>query len=399
MRDNPVRASIQESWSGQNRTYALTANMPNASGLGGWWEFGERAPMLLHEFMHDHRDEVLAACGAELQNAEASAGVLDMVKDFYDEMIRAMRRDSGIPESFSPLPQGSEVAARLGRERQRAGVALTKVAAVFGAISQAVAKTGARYELSISADEYKLLNQCLDAGVATSIENYWQRDKTQTAQRTTETFGYLAHELRNALGNANMSWRLMRAGDMNVRGRTGDVLNRNLLRMGMLIAQYLSTARQEAGHPLPLSPVSMASVLRDLEASTLADRGVRIVLEVDELLYVAADELLLSSAVGNLLHNAVKFSHDDGVITISAYAEEDVAFIRIDDACGGLHGVTLEDLCRPFATERQSKQPGSGLGLAITRSAVQAMNGALRLVDRPGSGCTFVMCFPLLTPA
>jgi signal transduction histidine kinase len=352
--------------------------------------------MFLHEFMNQHREEILAACGEELEREEHGPDAHQEVREFYDEMLRAIRRDSGIPDSYSPLPGGSDTAARLGVEHYRAGIPIAKVPAIYGAISQAVAKTGERYELFIAAEEYKLLNKCLDVGLATSLENYSQRAKSRAAAQTTEVFGYLAHELRNALGNANMAWKLMRVGKLEVQGRTGDVLDRNLHRMGMLVAQILASARAQDSRLPPFAPVQVAAVLRDVEAAALPDRGIRIVLEVDEALFVRADELLLTTAIGNLVHNAVKFSKDDAIIRLCAQAQDDVVSIQVDDECGGLGRSELGELCQPYVTQRLGSQPGVGLGLAITKSAVETMNGELGVLDRPGQGCTFLLCFPLL---
>jgi signal transduction histidine kinase len=354
--------------------------------------------MQLHEFMNSHRDEILTACDIELEHSEHAPQVRRYIAQFFDEMLRALRRDSGIPESYSPLPGESDTAARLGADHQRAGVPVTKVAAVFSAISQAVAKTGELYELSITAEEYKLLNKCLDAGIATSIEKYWQRDKSEVNQRITERYGHMAHELRNALGNANMAIKLMRAGDLEIRGRTGEVLARNMARMGSLIAQCLGSIQVEVGKPPPLGAVLVASVLRDLEASALPDRGVSIVLEVDEVLFIEADEMLLASAVGNLVDNAVKFSRSDAVVRVGAWAEGDAAVIEVDDECGGLGKDELCKLCEPYSTRRMGSRKGLGLGLAITKQALEAMNGEMRVIDRPGQGCTFRLSFPLLRP-
>lgn len=355
--------------------------------------------MFLHEFMGVHREEILANCQLELSKQEHGPETLEYLRDFYDEMLRAIRRDSGIPDSHSPLPHGSDSAARLGVEHQRAGLAAARVPLIFGAISQAVAKIGERYELSIAADEYALLNRCMDAGIATSLENYCQKDRSHSSERTTEVYGHLAHELRNALGNANTALKLMREGNSGVQGRSADVLSRNLLRMGTLIAHCLTSAQADAGIAPLLLPTHVATVLRDVEASALPDRDIHVVLEVDEVLYVAADEMLLTSAVSNLVHNAIKFSREHSVVRVSAHAEDEMVSIRVDDECGGTGGATLEELCEPYVSQRAGSERGFGLGLSITKAAVVRMNGDLQLVDRPGAGCTFVMGLPLLKPS
>jgi signal transduction histidine kinase len=197
-----------------------------------------------------------------------------------------------------------------------------------------------------------------------------------------------------------MAIKLMRAGDLEIRGRTGDVLARNMARMGSLIAQCLGSIRVEVGKPPPLGAVHVASVLRDLEASALPDRGISIVLEVDEVLFIQADEMLLASAVGHLVDNAVKFSRHDAVVRMHARAEGDAAVIEVDDECGGLGSDQLSDLCEPYTTRRavSRKGLGLGLGLAITKQALAAMKGEMRVMDHPGQGCSFRLSFPLLKP-
>src|SRR4051812_34744189 len=108
--------------------------------------------MRLHEFMTAHRAEILSDCHASLDEAQEGASLSVYIADFFDETLRALRRDSGVPESRSPLPGTSDTAARFGQDRQRAGAPITKVPVMFAALSQAVGKTGERYGLTISAE-------------------------------------------------------------------------------------------------------------------------------------------------------------------------------------------------------------------------------------------------------
>jgi len=351
--------------------------------------------MHLHEFMTTHRSEILEACHFELR-AEPDDRLAGYVADFYDETLRAIRRDSGMRESSSPLPGSSATAARFGAARQSAGLPITQVPIIFAAISQSIGKTGERYDLTISAEEYKLLNSCLDAGVATSIENFWRRDKDRESQLITERFGFMAHELRNALGNADMAFRLLRAGRLDIEGRTADVLARNLVRMEALVAQCLSSVRLEVGVAPHLVAVHAASVLRNLEASAIPERGITIELHADEDVFVLADEMLLTSAVGNLVHNALKFSPPGAVVRLVARSFEGSAFIEVEDHCGGLSDQDPTKLFEPYAKRHEGNGNGTGLGLSIAKRAVEAMDGDLSVINRPGDGCVFAAKFQLL---
>jgi hypothetical protein len=206
----------------------------------------------------------------------------------------------------------------------------------------------------------------------------------------------LAHELRNALGNANMAFKLLRQGGLDIGGPTGDVLARNLALMESLVAQCLGSARLEVGGPPVLVPTRVASVLRDLEAASLPDRGIHVELDADESLQIAADEMLLGSAIGNLLHNAVKFSPPMSEVGLCARAEGDFVVIDVDDECGGLRTRNTEDFFQPYVKKQQGNHQGTGLGLTISKRAIEAMGGSLNVIDKPGHGCTFSARFPRL---
>ena len=345
--------------------------------------------------MTGHRDEILAECLRGLDQTDAE-NLGAYVADFYDETLRALRRDCGIRESTSPLPDASDAAARFGADRQRAGLPVTRVPVIFAAISQALGSTGAKYDLTIAAEEYRMLNRCLDTGVATSIENYWRRDKDRENRVLTERFGFLAHELRNALGNTNLAFKLLRSGSLDVHGHTADVVARNLARMESLVAQCLTSVRLEVGVAPALAPVHVASVLRDLEASAMPERNVTIVLELDEQLFVLADQMLLTSAVSNLVHNALKFSPANATVRLVAQASQDSVWISVEDQCGGLGNATPETLFEPYVKRQEGNRTGTGLGLSIAKRAVEAMNGELSVEDHPGHGCSFKVRFPHL---
>ena len=352
--------------------------------------------MHLHEFMSHHRDEILDAAYAELVDMDHGIGLAHYADQFLDEMTSAVKRDSGVPDSTSPLPASSEAAARFGEDRQRAGLPVTRVPVLFAAISQGLGKTGERYELTITAEEYTILNRCLDTGIATSMENFCQQNEARENQRITQSFGFMVHELRNALSNTNLAFQLLQASHLNVNGPTGDVLGRNLARMETLIAQCMGAVQLEVGAAPDLAPVHVGSVLRGLEAAAVPDRGIRVQLELEEGLMISGDEMLLISALSNLLHNAIKFSRAGSTVRVSAKAAGDRIHIEVADQCGGLNQEDPSELFEPYVKRREGSQKGTGLGLSISRRAVEAMSGELSVVDHPGHGCVFVARFPAL---
>jgi signal transduction histidine kinase len=102
------------------------------------------------------------------------------------------------------------------------------------------------------------------------------------------------------------------------------------------------------------------------------------------------DEFLLTSALSNLVQNAIKFSHDGATVVLRSCAEENVALVEVEDACGGLPKGKQSSLFAPFV-QGGAHGRGFGLGLAITRDVVRALGGDVTVRDVPGDGCVFAV--------
>lgn|GEM_PF-5347431 len=298
--------------------------------------------MLLHEFMVVHHAEILEICRKKLRDdVMGAAELLRDVELFFQELLYALRHHDGVAGAPAAPPGRSSSAARLGERPQRAGLPPAKVPGIFGAISHAIGQAGERHGLAINADEHDVFHQRIDAGVATSIENFWCCEKAQQERRVSERFGYLTHELE---------------------------------------------------------PVRIATVLRRLQASAIPGRAISITTELDESLFVNADEPQLTSAIGNLLRNAVKFSSPGGHVVMRCRSDDAGVVIEVEDECGGLVEAEPARLFRPYVKGAE-RSDNIGLGLAITKHAVEAMDGHVSVENRPGQGCTFSLTFPPARPS
>jgi signal transduction histidine kinase len=111
---------------------------------------------------------------------------------------------------------------------------------------------------------------------------------------------------------------------------------------------------------------------------------------------VSADEMLLVSALSNLVNNAIKFSRTGGHVTLSCRTDHRNVLIEVEDECGGLSD---GDPALAFVAEApENISQKLGLGLTITRRAVEAMNGSLYVENNPGHGCLFGVAFPPAQP-
>jgi len=294
-----------------------------------------------------------------------------------------------------------EMAALHGRDLLERGFTLEEVVRDYGNVCQAVTNLAFETGAPIEVDEFRTFNRCLDNAIAAAVSEYAHR---QSAVATEDDFqavnsrlGPLAHELRNYLQTATLVVRAIKAGNVGISGATGAVLDRSLLGMRNLIDRSLAEVRVTAGLPARLQPVHLAKFLGEVAASASLDsraRGCDFTLTpVDDHLTVHVDREMLSSAVGNLLQNAFKFTKRHTDVQLRAYVDEDRILIDIEDHCGGLPDDAEEKLLLPFAQIGEDRS-GLGLGLEICRRSVEANRGVLRVRNLPGSGCIFTIDLP-----
>jgi signal transduction histidine kinase len=99
------------------------------------------------------------------------------------------------------------------------------------------------------------------------------------------------------------------------------------------------------------------------------------------------------SALSNVVQNAIKFTRPGGSIVVRTHAEGGLVRLEAEDECGGLPPGTAEGLFQPFVQGARDRR-GVGLGLAIVRRAAEAHGGTVRVQNKPGIGCVFIIELP-----
>ena len=107
------------------------------------------------------------------------------------------------------------------------------------------------------------------------------------------------------------------------------------------------------------------------------------------------DARLLQQAIGNLLHNALKYSPPDKVVHIALAEEGGQITLRIVDEGIGIPAEDLPHLFEPFhRAANVGAIHGTGLGLAIAKEAIELHGGAIAVESRVGVGTAFIVSLP-----
>lgn len=354
----------------------------------------------LHEFMAQHRAEVLRVCYDKinaLSPERAPAELGDAFGVMYDEIAGALRRDfepssSSRPES--PLPDGnSDAALQFGTDRLNRGYSIGKALRHVTTISDAVGEVADRGDLAFTAREYQRFNVCLDVVASAAVQQYWDVERAGISPDASKRMGFLAHELRNAVSVARLAFDTIRSGEIGMHGRTAAMLDRSLVRLESLASQTLLAVHLHADVAREGTKIDVRKLLCELSDDAPQQRGIRVLVEATPGISIVADEHLLTSAVSNLLQNAIKFSHDGAVVRLRAVEADNHVIIEVEDECGGLPPGDHDELFRAHV-QRGANRQGYGLGLAITREAIEAHGGSTTVRDLPGKGCVFSVTLP-----
>jgi signal transduction histidine kinase len=328
---------------------------------------------------------------------------------FLDQLIETLASEQ--PSAHDRAVEGSSrrgkfsselgaTATLHGRDLFRVGFTIEQVVRDYGDVCQAVTNLAFETGASISVDEFRTFNRCLDnaiAGAVTEFSRLAPASDDDSLNSFSSRLGPLAHELRNCLQTATYAAKAIRIGTSGIGGATASVLDRSLLAMGNLIDRALAEVRVTAGLPPRVQPIHLAKFLAEVEAAASLDaraRGARFrVAPVVEDIQIFADPEMLAATVSNLLHNAFKFTTRHTEVWLRGKASGNRVSIEVEDHCGGLPEGACEKLMAPFV-QVGADRSGLGLGLDICRRSLEAMNGELKIRDLPGSGCIFTIYLP-----
>ena len=199
----------------------------------------------------------------------------------------------------------------------------------------------------------------------------------------------VSHELRTPLTSAAGYVELLAEGDagpLTAEQRMMlDTVSRSLARLDGIVDDVLSMANDEDPKPVLDDLVTDLSLVLQAALETLslqaASHGLDIIVQDDlDGAEVAADPGRIERVLVNLLTNAVKFTGDDGVITVTAARTADRATIAIAD--NGI-GIAKEEQARIFERFYRAdngpdqKTIGTGLGLAIVHAITTQYGGTI----------------------
>lgn len=224
----------------------------------------------------------------------------------------------------------------------------------------------------------------------------------------------IAHDLRSPLNRirSRVEVTLMKENDGDLYK---DALQETISESDELLSTFnalLAIARAEAGAAREtMAPLAISDVVRDtaeLYEPVAEEKGQTFDIDVDDLPHIWGNREMIAQAVANLIDNAIKYTPENGNVSVSlkpglkgALEGRDSLRLTIRDSGLGIPSADRDRVRNRFVRlERSRSKPGSGLGLSLVSAVAQLHDARLTFSDnepdKPLKGLRVTLIFPAM---
>jgi two-component system phosphate regulon sensor histidine kinase PhoR len=239
-----------------------------------------------------------------------------------------------------------------------------------------------------------------DGGAVLALEDQADRLRLERVRR--DFVANISHELRTPLASVRLLIETLLNGALEEPETATRMLNQMLGEVDsitQLAQELLDLSMIESGQmPMQMTHADLGEIVAEqiIHYEPLAQQKQIVVKnDVPEDMIIDVDQKMIGRVLGNLMHNAIKFTPDRGRISIAAVSADDKITISVADT--GV-GIPQEDLPRIFErfykVDRARGKSGTGLGLAIARHVVEAHGGRIWTESVEGKGAVFYFTLP-----
>jgi signal transduction histidine kinase len=214
----------------------------------------------------------------------------------------------------------------------------------------------------------------------------------------------VSHDLRSPLASiSGYAALLPLAGELNeTQQEFVQGIKLSAVKMTTLTDHLLDLGKVEARVGMEMKPCQLVTVINKAVKSLREQVGAKeIVLQLDfppGLPLVQGNQVRLDQVVSNLVGNAIKFTSEGGMVTVSAREEKGKVVVEVKDTGVGIAPEDQVHLFEKFyrvSSEETSDIEGTGLGLAIVKSIVEGHGGRVWVKSQLGQGSTFGFALPI----
>ncbi len=247
------------------------------------------------------------------------------------------------------------------------------------------------------------INNGRDRGCVTV---FYDITRVRALEETRKEFvANVSHELKTPLTNIKGYAETLRGGALNdssVALQFVRKIEKNALELQSLVEDIIQLSRIESGN-FEIAPrvVDLSEVVKSIHDDffdRLKTKNITFQNFIKAQYLLRVDQKALKQVLSNLVDNAIKYTPQEGIISISAEKENKYCRVSVTDTGSG---IPEKDIPRVFERFYQVDKPnakklgGSGLGLAIVKHLIQTHGGEVGVKNNPSGGTQFSFTLPI----
>jgi two-component system sensor histidine kinase SenX3 len=218
----------------------------------------------------------------------------------------------------------------------------------------------------------------------------------------------ISHELKTPIGAiALLSEAIQEAGDDRAAvSKFAASLNKESSRLTLLVQDIIKLSRLQSEEVIAAAEIvdlnDVVAEAIDRNEQLASNRKIRLVSEQTTKLEVFGNKDMLTTAVKNLVENAITYSDQGTSVGIGCSAKYNIAEVAVTDSGSGISPENQQRIFERFYRADPSRSRdtgGTGLGLSIVKHVAKIHRGEVKLFSQVGVGSTFTLRIPLATAA
>jgi two-component system phosphate regulon sensor histidine kinase PhoR len=268
-------------------------------------------------------------------------------------------------------------------------------------------------EMTLSQERVRIMEVSVSAisdlpqGIQKTVLVFHDVTRLKQLEKTRVDFvANVSHEIKTPLTNIIGFVETLEEGmvaDQATSRRFLATIRENALRLNRLVNDLLTLSNIELGeaklHLEEVDPVEVLESVLSIMAGTMKEKLLQVIRNMaTDMPHIQGDRDRLSQIFINILDNAIKYTPEEGTISLEASRMEGEVVIRISDTGIGIPKSEIPKLGERFyrVDKARSRQlGGTGLGLSIVKHLMNAHGGRLEITSAPGKGTSVSLYFPV----
>ena len=251
--------------------------------------------------------------------------------------------------------------------------------------------------------KYNLEIEKQKAVIAEKAEQLQQQtvQLTELNSLKNKLFSVISHDLKTpmyALRNLFQNVKDYNLPAEEIKNLLPDVVNELNYTTGLMenLLQWAKSQMQSNSvRPQQLDIYQIVTEVMQLLTIQAEPKGIKLECHPDQHLFVYADRDMINLVLRNLISNSIKFTPDNGKITVRARERRAFIEVSVTDTGVGMNKETLDKLFNEYYTSKgTSNESGTGLGLMLCKEFLAKNGGQLKVESEEGLGSTFTFTLP-----